>query len=248
MEVHHHPHVGKKNFKEYLLEGLMIFVAVTLGFFAESLRESIVNNEREEHYVKSILRDLQNDTANISQSLHIQQMLIGKMESVLALPIESLKDIPVQDSLYTNLVSFYASFWIFVSNRNTETQLKNAGGFSTFGNQQAMDSISEVYYFYDAWIKINSDGYVRSYEKTVDLAMQLFRLPSSDIPFDDAFKPALPPPGKIVIQLNSVLLEQLYGNIRYQKGQLVACMELEKEYRRKVDRLLIYLQKEYTLN
>ena len=39
MEVHHHPKVEKKNFKEYLLEGLMIFIAVTLGFFAESIRE-----------------------------------------------------------------------------------------------------------------------------------------------------------------------------------------------------------------
>jgi hypothetical protein len=39
MEVHHHPHLEKKNFKEYLLEGLMIFVAVTMGFFAEGIRE-----------------------------------------------------------------------------------------------------------------------------------------------------------------------------------------------------------------
>jgi len=31
MEVHHHK-VEKKNFKEYLLEGLMIFIAVTVGF------------------------------------------------------------------------------------------------------------------------------------------------------------------------------------------------------------------------
>lgn len=38
MEVHHHPHVEKKGFKEYLLEGLMIFVAVTMGFFAETIR------------------------------------------------------------------------------------------------------------------------------------------------------------------------------------------------------------------
>jgi len=33
MEVHHHPHVEKKKFKEYFLEFLMIFLAVTLGFF-----------------------------------------------------------------------------------------------------------------------------------------------------------------------------------------------------------------------
>ena len=32
MEVHHHPNVEKKNFKEYFLEFLMIFLAVTLGF------------------------------------------------------------------------------------------------------------------------------------------------------------------------------------------------------------------------
>jgi len=44
MEVHHHPKVEKKNFKEYFLEGLMIFLAVTLGFFAETMRETIVEN------------------------------------------------------------------------------------------------------------------------------------------------------------------------------------------------------------
>ena len=47
MEVHHHPEVEKKGFKEYLLEGLMIFLAVTMGFFAESLREHIGDNNRE---------------------------------------------------------------------------------------------------------------------------------------------------------------------------------------------------------
>jgi hypothetical protein len=39
MEVHHHPTVDKKNFKEYFLEFLMIFLAVTMGFFAENIRE-----------------------------------------------------------------------------------------------------------------------------------------------------------------------------------------------------------------
>jgi hypothetical protein len=34
MEVHHHPnlHHEKKPWKEYILEGLMIFFAVTMGF------------------------------------------------------------------------------------------------------------------------------------------------------------------------------------------------------------------------
>jgi hypothetical protein len=44
MEVHHHPEVEKKGLKEYLLEGLMIFLAVTMGFFAETIRENISEN------------------------------------------------------------------------------------------------------------------------------------------------------------------------------------------------------------
>src|SRR6516162_8745575 len=47
MEVHHHPKVEKKNFKEYFLEFLMIFLAVTMGFFAENIREKITDNNKE---------------------------------------------------------------------------------------------------------------------------------------------------------------------------------------------------------
>jgi hypothetical protein len=44
MEVHHHPQVERKNFKEYFLEFLRIFLGVTLGFFVETMRETIVGN------------------------------------------------------------------------------------------------------------------------------------------------------------------------------------------------------------
>jgi hypothetical protein len=53
MEVHHHPKVEKKNFKEYFFEGLMIFLAVMLGFFAESLREHISDKSKEREYISS---------------------------------------------------------------------------------------------------------------------------------------------------------------------------------------------------
>src|SRR5882757_1923638 len=36
MEVHHHPEVERKIFKQYVLEGLMIFLAVFMGFIAEN--------------------------------------------------------------------------------------------------------------------------------------------------------------------------------------------------------------------
>ncbi|HWD89875.1 MAG TPA: hypothetical protein VG367_17205 [Mucilaginibacter sp.] len=65
MEVHHHPEIEKKGFKEYLLEGLMIFIAVMMGFFAESLREHISERNRAGEYAVGLLNDLKADTANL---------------------------------------------------------------------------------------------------------------------------------------------------------------------------------------
>ena len=69
MEVHHHPHVEKKSFKEYLLEGLMIFLAVTMGFIAENIREHITDREKERQYIQLLSDDLKKDTAALNYSI-----------------------------------------------------------------------------------------------------------------------------------------------------------------------------------
>jgi hypothetical protein len=66
MEVHHHPEVEKKGFKEYILEGLMIFLAVMMGFFAESYREHINDRSKEREYAINIKKDLVADTVNLN--------------------------------------------------------------------------------------------------------------------------------------------------------------------------------------
>ena len=67
MEVHHHPHVEKKGFKEYLLEFIMIFLAVTLGFFAESARENISSHEHVKELASQLISDLKNDTTRLNK-------------------------------------------------------------------------------------------------------------------------------------------------------------------------------------
>lgn len=72
MEVHHHPqlpHGEKKPFKEYLLEFLMIFLAVTMGFFAENIREHLVERHKAKEYISSLVGDLGNDTAKLAYYL-----------------------------------------------------------------------------------------------------------------------------------------------------------------------------------
>lgn len=63
MEVHHHPQLEHKHkpWKEYLLEGFMIFIAVMMGFIAENIRENITNREHAHELTVQLVRDLKND-------------------------------------------------------------------------------------------------------------------------------------------------------------------------------------------
>src|SRR4051812_485175 len=55
MEVHHHAHHGgKKNWKSYFWEFLMLFLAVFCGFLAEYQLEHKIERDREEQFVKSL--------------------------------------------------------------------------------------------------------------------------------------------------------------------------------------------------
>src|SRR5687767_13221939 len=68
MEVHHHLdlHNKPKKWKEYFLEFLMIFLAVTMGFFAENIRENYSNRENEKIYMESLVQDIKDDISTIN--------------------------------------------------------------------------------------------------------------------------------------------------------------------------------------
>ena len=71
MEVHHHPHVPthSKPWKEYLLEGLMIFVAVTLGYGAENIREHYVETKKAIISAGNLYVDVLEDSVRYEQIL-----------------------------------------------------------------------------------------------------------------------------------------------------------------------------------
>ncbi len=64
MEVHHHSHHPKK-WKEYITEFLMLFLAVTLGFLAENIREHQVVVERKNQNLEAMVLDLKKDSATL---------------------------------------------------------------------------------------------------------------------------------------------------------------------------------------
>src|SRR6185312_8762391 len=95
MEVHHHPEVEKKGFKEYLLEGLMIFLAVLMGFIAENVRESISEHTRAKEYAETMVEDLRSDTARLKVYLTYTTFSVNNVDTLMQLLNASdIKNIP----------------------------------------------------------------------------------------------------------------------------------------------------------
>ena len=81
MEVHHHSHHPKK-WKEYITEFLMLFLAVTLGFLAENLREQQIEKHREISYLKNVHDDLQLDLTAINNVLNQNTIRLRIMDTL----------------------------------------------------------------------------------------------------------------------------------------------------------------------
>jgi hypothetical protein len=146
MEVHHHPelpHGEKKRFKEYVLEFFMIFLAVTMGFIAENIREHLSDNAKENEYIEGMVKDLSVDTTRLSDVILRTRRQIAGFDSLIRVSKTKLAQIPVQDSLYlmTARYIYYANN--FTDDDITLTQLRNAGGYRLIRNNAVTDSIAE---------------------------------------------------------------------------------------------------------
>jgi hypothetical protein len=154
MEVHHHPHVEKKGFKEYFLEFLMIFLAVTLGFFAESLREHLVNVKKEKEYIITLKEDLLTDTSSLSHLIPRAQLQLDKLDSLcILLNLAANKNTYDIHRLY--YLNFMYSFGLilFHENERTISQIKSTGAFNLIENKACKDSITFYYNYFDGVIQ-----------------------------------------------------------------------------------------------
>jgi hypothetical protein len=141
MEVHHHPQVEKKNFREYFLEFIMIFLAVTMGFFAESIRESISDNHKEKEYIRSFIEDLKKDSVALTQYIHISIPYSRKwMDSQIVL-LQSPSFKGLEKKIYQAFA--IANIWDYnyFKTSRTLSQL-NTEGFRLIKNRLAVEAIT----------------------------------------------------------------------------------------------------------
>jgi len=134
MEVHHHPEVEKKGIKEYLLEGLMIFVAVMMGFFAESLREHINEQHQADDYAVNLYNDLKADSAELKEYRVYFKFANANVDTLMDLLSKNeVRQIPSGKLYYFGL--FGGAYHVFTPHDATLITLKSSGALRFFGDK-----------------------------------------------------------------------------------------------------------------
>jgi hypothetical protein len=140
MEVHHPHHLShKKKWKEYILEFIMLFVAVSLGFFAENMRERQIEKHREISYLRNVHEDLLIDMKNIDAVVEANAIRLSMVDSLL---VSLKKNNPSLPDLYyyTRNLVLRATF---ESSHIGFDQIKSAGGFRMIRSAEIISGIQE---------------------------------------------------------------------------------------------------------
>jgi hypothetical protein len=145
MEVHHHPHVGKKNFKQYLLEGLMIFFAVTMGFIAENVREHITENKIANELAENLYQEVYNDSVQLTKCIASREL----KEKELVYFINYIRDSSLANIDHRFYKSFTWSFLIisptlFEPADGMISQLRNSGSLRYFKSSLLQKQMGDI--------------------------------------------------------------------------------------------------------
>jgi hypothetical protein len=246
MEAHHHTHSahGKKTWKDYFWEFLMLFLAVFCGFLAEYQLEHVIERSREKQFIQSYIEDLKIDIVTINTNLLFQKRRRNHLDSLIYLLSEQ-KIKGYENELYylgRNLVRSTR----FQSNDRTITQLKNSGSLRMIRNENAADSIISYQKVVDNIIE-NQD-YERIERRAVDpiLARMFnpFEFNKMLDDFNNINKPTDDPPLR---SYNVSLQQDLAYYINQIKGSNIILNTRLKLLNEKAKNIIAFLKKEYHL-
>ena len=145
MEVHKHPHhvMHKKKWGEYLLEFLMLFLAVYLGFVAENIRERNVEKRNEKEMIAALYNDIKLDTVNLNTIIYKYMPEHENWEDSAQLYITSL---PIKgNEQKIALAMMNATNWnLYVPPQVSFDIIKSSGYFKFIRNEKVKQEIIKI--------------------------------------------------------------------------------------------------------
>jgi len=232
MEVHHLK-TTRKNFWHYSFEFLMLFLAVTAGFFADNLREENVEHHRELKYMHTLIEDLKKDINEIDR---IRPLRIAREDSIGTL----ISLLTKERDKYTNdiyrLVNATEGYESFIRNDRTIQQLKSAAGMRLIKEEVAAEIMK-----YDNYIISEVDWNNRTEANRIDYYKQL-RFDLFDV------KSIIDPDQPVLLPATETIVNKVAGALYQIKRISETCRESGDSAKVKASNLLVTISEKYRIH
>ena len=153
MEVHSHTHTERKKWTHYLWEFLMLFLAVSLGFYAENLREGIKHKEEVKTHMRSLLSDLQSDVLLFDSVIDRNGYSSAMADTLINLLHSDISNTP---AIYYAARTVTANVGYYYSNSKSFDQMKSSGLLRFISPKSLLDSIGSYYVSFQ-WLANQTD-------------------------------------------------------------------------------------------
>lgn len=129
-----------KSLQAYVYEGLMIFFAVSLGFIAENIRDTVAQRNKERVLIESIVTNLKIDTAALNIVIEGNIKKNRVFDSLIVLANQDLNDTLIRKQFYGFFIAgTYMS--LFLPSDAALVQIKTDGGLGLISKKGVADSI-----------------------------------------------------------------------------------------------------------
>jgi hypothetical protein len=147
MEVHHHTHHdhGKRNWKSYFWEFLMLFLAVFCGFLAEYQLEHKIERDRAKELAKSLYEELKSDSVAIAEKSQNRIKLENSADYLMGyFKDSSLTQVSKQFVIHFHRTFAFNAPTLFEPKTIILEQLKNSGSLRYFKSEELQKLIGEL--------------------------------------------------------------------------------------------------------
>ncbi|WP_436515398.1 DUF6090 family protein [Ekhidna sp. To15] len=124
----------KNNWKEYLIELVIVIIGITVAFWLNNMAEESKENKLEDKFIADVRADLIRDSSNLAQSIKYNDSKVDKLEKIIML-VSSDQNRQYQDSLM-NSIGVIGNYVFFYPESFTLNSLLQSGDFKLLTSDQ----------------------------------------------------------------------------------------------------------------
>ena len=242
MEVHAHTHTSRKKWTHYFWEFFMLFLAVTLGFLVENMREHRIENKREKALMQALLLDLNADHLQIDSLIQKRISRNNHCDLLISLLSGADKKNGGLQYLYGRNASRRIHFR---PQDGTLLQLRNSGGFRVVHDALVLNGINS----YELSLKNNLEN-IEVEEKELTeytaIAAKVFNVTIfQEMTVNDMIEK--PGGNPMLLSYDKTLLNELSIKLHYWKRTSVSILASWNKLRNDAVTLINQIKQEYQL-